>query len=515
MSPSKSPASSTTDVVQPPEIGESNSTSDRRLILKNTLFLTLGQAAGVPLSILMNAMMARFLGPAAIGMLYLGTTFCSFGFMAVDWGGNGALPGMVAQERSASGRLLGTSLAWRASMSLVVYASLALLCQVLGYDREMQLVLALVAVGYIAGSLAGAAQHTILGFERSDVSAYRAILEQLSALVFVAPILFLGGDLSAALVGHAAAVVVGLAFVWRFLKPTGVTPIAVSGATLKQLLVTGTPFVFVSVAALLQPYVDALYMAKMVSEDVIGWHASARRLIGFLIFPASALIGALYPTLCRLWTSDRQRFAQTTNGALRGTTLLVVPVALSCYLYPDIGVTLYSRDAFGPAEDNLRILAPYLFLLYFTMPLGIAILAAEKRRQWALVQSLCVVVSLVADPFLIPWFQERTGNGGLGVCAAAVLSEMAVLGFGIWLGPRGAFNRVFWKTLGLVSIAGVGMTAVALGLRSWLNSFLAAPLALGTYALVAWRIGAIDQSFIELARGYLGRKLSKFRQARS
>ncbi len=51
-----------------------------RLVVRNTIYLTLSQALTVPLAVLMNAMMARYLGPADFGFIYLAATLAGFGF---------------------------------------------------------------------------------------------------------------------------------------------------------------------------------------------------------------------------------------------------------------------------------------------------------------------------------------------------------------------------------------------------------------------------------------------------
>jgi O-antigen/teichoic acid export membrane protein len=242
----------------------------------------------------------------------------------------------------------------------------------------------------------------------------------------------------------------------------------------------------------------------------MGWFAVSRRLIGQLLFPASALLSALYPTLCRLYTSDLPAFIRTTRGALASVALLVVPVALGCLLYPEIGISIFSRKSFGPAEDNLRISSLFIFLVYFTMPLGICILAAGKQRAWSIVQSLCIVVSLVLDPILVPWFQTRNKNGGLGLSLAGVLSEVLVVACGIALAPRGIFDRRFARLLALALISGAAMTLVAYALRS-INSFIAAPIALCAYGVALVLTGAVEKQQIQAARALVSRKLSRSR----
>ena len=493
------------NVVEPIEgIREPTTDSDRRSsaqpVLRNTIFLTIGQVVGVPLSMLANAVTARYLGPAAFGYMYLGGAFNSFGFLVVEWGQGGVLPALVAADRARAGQLLGTSILWRCVGALAIYPVLIGLARVLGYGHEIRTVITLFFVGYTVSAISNVGQWIIIGFERVEVAAYRQILEQTAVLVVVLPILVLGGQLNAALVGHAVVTVIVLFYIWYSLRATNVGRLSVDLGTLRTLLRRGTPFVFMGLAMTLQPVIDATFIAKLASADVVGWHSAARRLVGFLIFPASALIGALYPTLCRLHVTDFEAFKRTTSSALRGTSLMVIPVALGCLLYPDIGIAFYDRKLFLPAEDNVRVLSLFVFLLYFTMPLGICVLAAGKQRVWMLVQSSCVVVSLVLDPLLVPWFQHRMGNGGLGVAVATVVSEVIVLGCGIWLAPRGIFNRGFWRSLIPAFVSGTAMVAIARALHL-ISSFVAAPIAVMAYVGCLWITGGVDEGFIaELRR---------------
>jgi O-antigen/teichoic acid export membrane protein len=353
-----------------------------------------------------------------------------------------------------------------------------------------------------------------MGFERVQVAAYRQILEQLAVLAIVVPILILGGGVNAALVGHAAVTVIVLLYVWGELPASQVGRLSVDLSTLNTLLRRGTPFVFLSVAMVLQPTIDAAFLSKLSPADVVGWYSAARRLIGFLIFPAGALVGALYPTLCRLHATDPEAFMRTARSALRGTSLLVMPVALGCLIYPDIGIALYSRNSFLPAEDNLRVLSLFLFLLYFSMPLGVCVMAAGRQRAWAVVQSSSVVVSLALDPVLVPRFQQRMGNGGLGLCVAAAVSEIIVFGCGIWLIPRGVVDRRFWRSLLPVIASAAAMMAVARVLRST-TSFVAAPIAVTAYVGCLWITGGLESSLFAPLKVAVDRVLSRRRQAPS
>jgi O-antigen/teichoic acid export membrane protein len=230
--------------------------------------------------------------------------------------------------------------------------------------------------------------------------------------------------------------------------------------------------------------------------------------VGLLIFPASALIGALYPTLCRLQVEDQGEFKRVSRDSLYGTALLAVPAAVGCGMFAELGVAIFDASKFGGSIAHLRVMSVFVFLVYFSMPLGTTILAANRQRAWALVQCVCIAFSIAGNPFLIPYFQRMTGNGAIGTCVMLVASEAVVVGCGVILAPRGIFNLQLMKSLALSALAGAAMAGVAWATKP-ISLFVAVPAALATYAVVAWFSGAVQVSTAEKLKGFVRRKLLK------
>jgi hypothetical protein len=126
-----------------------------------------------------------------------------------------------------------------------------------------------------------------------------------------------------------------------------------------------------------------------------------------------------------------------------------------------------------------------------------------------LVQGLCVAVSAILDPILVPLFQRRMGNGGVGICVATVISEALVVLCALGLAPRGIFDRNLLRTLALAAIAGASMALAAWLLRPFLSPFLAAPLAVGVYLVALWLTGAVDKAQLASLKSTIGRKFSR------
>jgi len=476
--------------------------------MRNAMFLVVAQVVGMPLSMLVNAIMARYLGPKDFGYVYLAGTFVAFGFRLLEWGQPGTLPAMVARDRSRAGEILGSGVLSRALLGTLVLAAVVALSVCLGYGAEFLVALVLVFASSVASSFTYACLDTVRGFERTDVTASTVFGQQALIALFVVPTLMSGAGLRGALTAQLVASVVVALVIFRALRSVGVGALSVRRETIRALFAEGAPFLVLSLVNVLQPNLDALLLSKLGSAEAVGWHAAARKLVGALVFPVDALTAALYPTLCRLHREDFMAYRQAVASALRTATIVVVPVALGSALYADVGIRIFSARTFGPAEDNLRVLALFVLLLYFSMTLGAALAAAGRQRAWAVGQSACIAISAIVDPVLVPWFQRRTGNGGLGVCVSTVMSEVLMVAIGFFLAPRGLMDKRLLKQLSIALLAGLAMAIVALLLaRCGMSPFFAAPIAALVYVVSLWGCGGLGAEQIEMLRGVVARKM--------
>lgn len=480
----------------------------QRLLARNAAVLMGAQVLATPLSVLISAMMGRHLGAEDFGYIFLAGTFAAFGSLFIQWGQNGTLPAAVARDPSHVGEVLGTGLAFQCVAGVVVYGVLALTALLLGYDLHFQTVLLITVITFGVNCLTVSCADAVRGLERTDVAALGVVGQQFSVALFVVPTLLLGGRLFSALMAQAVAGVLMLVVVWLAVRGVGVRSLSVSWPRLRGLLAEGTPFLALGLMLALQPSIDAVILSKLAPEDTVGWHAAARKLVGVLIVPAGAIVSALYPTLCRLYVANRESYLETARGALSSVAIVVVPVAVGTFAYADLGVQLFSSDSFGPVRDNLRFMALFLVLVYFTMTVGTVLLAAGVRRAWTITQFFCVLVSAVADPLLIPYFQRTYGNGGLGVCVATSISEVFMLGIGVWLAPAGMFSRALLKPLALAALSG-GAMGLAAWLLRWLTPWVAAPIGVTVYFAVLWLTGGITAEQIAPVKNFIGRKLRR------
>ena len=458
--------------------------------LRNALWLVAAPVVSAPLSLLINAVTARYLGPTDFGILYLAGTYTGFAFVLVEWGQFGALTGKIAADRTRAGELLGSAMVWRFAAAVVMAIVVLLLCALAGYGRPFLTVLILMFAATGLGTAAAAGQDAVRGFERTDFAALSYIGQQLLVGTISISVLLLGFGLRGLLLGQVAGAVIAVIFVLSMLPRLQIPRLLVRRETIVELFRAGRPFLVFVLVVQLQPLVDGAMMSHFASTEAIGWYAVSRRVIGIVIFPAAAIGGALYPTLVRQFATDREAARSTVQGALRVLALGVFPVALGCVLFPQLGVMIFNARTFAPAEQNVRVLAAWLFLMYFSIPLSQCINASGRQGRWAAVQFGCVIVSAIADPWLIGWFQAHRGNGGLGVCVASVASEVLMVIGAASLMPKGVLDRADFLLLRNPALAGVAMVVVGL-LAGRYGVLYGAVLSVLSYAAVLWATGEL------------------------
>ena len=468
-------------------------------VFRNASLLVLAQALTTPISIVVNAIAARVLGAKDFGHLYQALTFSTFVFLFVEWGQPNVLMAKVATHRASAGELLGSGIAFRVCAAVVAGLVVPCICIVAGYDRDFIFILSVAMLGATFATVAAACQDVLRGFERTDFAAASYVGWQLLSAAVVVPTLLLGGGLYGFLIAQVSCAAAGAVFVLKMMPRMRVPHLSVRGDAVKELVRSGQPFLWFGLVLTLQPLIDAAMLSKLAAPEAMGWYAAARKLVGVLTYPASALILALYPTLCRLRAESMESFRTNAAEALYAVSVAVVPLALGCALFPGLGVAIFGQQSYGPAQDDLRVLAPYVFLVYFSMPIGSCLASSGRQNVWTLVQLGCVLVSLILDPPLIRWFQEHGGNGGLGVCVAAVISELLMVIGGLLFLPSGILAKVPRAKLGVVLLSGVVMAAVA-AVSTALDEVLRAVLAVLAYCACLQVLGGFD--FLQV-RGFL------------
>jgi len=471
-------------------------------VLHNAAFLVLSQLTTTALSIVVSALLGRWLGAGDFGTLFLVTSNITLAYVFVDWGQQGYLVGSIAQDRRRSSELLGAAMVLRLGLAVVASSALVGIAHLLNYAAPVARLVAFMAVTFLPTTMVNAIALVLRGHERMDLEAVTTTsAAALNGVLTICAVL-LGGRLPAIIGAGGIAGLFALVIAVRNLRRISAPALSATARALRELFLGGAPFLVLNVAIAAHPYIDATILAKLAPATSVGWFGGANRILATLVFPAGVFGAACYPMLSRIAASEPARFGAVARSAIRPMVVLGVLAAAGTYLFADVGVSLvYSRQRFGPSIAVLQAFAPYLLLVFINMVLGYTLLANRGSHRSLFTAAKIVAFTLGAglDLLLVPHFQARYGNGGVGIALSCGASEIVMTIGAVALMPSGTLDRsvlgVFVRSL----CAGAAMLAAG-ALLSQLPLVVRLVVSLGTFAAAAVAFRLIGRDDLEMLR---------------
>ena len=463
-------------------------------LARNAFFLLAGQVGSTTLSIMLTAVLARWLGVVEFGVYYLVVTVSTFAYVVVDWGQNAYLT-RESVRREDSDRLLGGALVFRCAAAFVAALATVLLMKAVGYGSRTEFLALLAVVCGLSLALSLPYVYLFRSRNRMDLEAAVTVAAKALTLAVTVPALVLGGGLPSALlmqaVGGAGALLVAVLLA----RNIGLKARRPEWRILQELTRRGAPIAFFFVVSAAQPFVDSIVLAKLAPPEVVGWYGAARNIMGVLFAPALILATASFPELSRL-----SRSPPGLRRELRANLRLLLGLGglagVGTFLFADVAVGLiYGRGHFDPAARVLQAFAPVLPLFFIDILFGYTIIAAGRTRQMAAVKLLSVAVSTGLAILLIPVCQARLGNGGIGTVLAFGCSEVLMLTAFLWW-LRGVVDRHAFQDFLRAAAAAGGTLAIFWALPS-MSPWLAIPLCVAVFAALALVSGLVLRTDVD------------------
>jgi O-antigen/teichoic acid export membrane protein len=457
------------------------------------LFLLAGQVATSVLSLILTAILGRWLGAVEFGNYYLLVALSAFAYVFVDWGQSAYLIRESARRRDDSDFMLGGALAFRAAVAFVAALALAMLVRVLNHDSRTEFLALIAVVCGLPFALSQAYGYMFRGRDRMDLDAAVAVTGKALTVVVTVPVVVLGGGLPAVLlmqaVGSAGALLVAV----HLAHNIGLKAQCPDRGILQELACGGAPIAVFFLAMAAQPFVDAIVLSALAPPEVVGWYGAARTIMLAIFAPATILAAASFPEFSRASGSvaDLRRALRVPLRLLLGLAALAT---VGTYLFADVAVSLiYGRGHFDSAAAVLKMFAFVLPLLFVDMLFATAITAVGKIKEISLVKALSVGVSTGLAILFIPLCQARFDNGGIGLVLAFGSSEVLMLAAVVRLLPRGAVYRGALLDFLRAAVSAAGTVVIIWALPT-ITPWVAVPACVAVFVTLALASGLVRRT---------------------
>jgi len=479
--------------------------SPRGSLARNALHLVMGQVTTMALGILFSAALGRTLGAGDFGLYFLITSFSNFALVVVDWGQQFFGIRAVARSPERGGDLLGTGLVLRAVGTALVCVPTGLSAWALGYDARTSWF----AVAFVALSLPlFLAQNfgvVFRGHDRMGLDATVSVTNRAVGLILALAVLGLGLGLGGVVVTQGLAGLAALAMAAWLYRRVAHGPLRFSRSTAWEILGGGTAIVTMTLATNVQPYIDAVLLSKLVPKEAVGWYGAAKSLMGTLLAPSLILGSAAFPRLSRA-AGNTPLFHREVTIAQRPMVWLGGLAAVGTWTFADTAIrVVYGKQHFAPAGIILGVFGLSLFLVFIDVLLGNALTALGRSTSFSLVKIGTVVMATALELALIPYCQQRWGNGGLGVVMAFLVAEVVLFSGSLFLMPRGTIGTSILVE-GVRALAAAGVTGLFLRWLPPVTPWLGIPLCIAVFTLCSMALGLLRRSDLHALRAQLRRE---------
>jgi O-antigen/teichoic acid export membrane protein len=485
----------------------------RQTLARNTFWYGVVTVAGLAAGLLMSVVLARGLGPAAMGdysyllwLMRLVTAVATLGFAVAT---ARYTAGALARDEGA---VAGAYLQWLVRRQAVVAAavSAAALSVAFAVPAPLRWPLVAAVAGVLPTTLEGIYAHAAYGAQRYDLTTLVSGIKMVLYLAVALAVVALGGGILGLMVGATAVTVVSCALQRRHarqLYPETGAPLAPDArAELRAYLIP------LSAVAILDMVVwdrsEVFFLRLHGTSEAIAFYSVAFGLASRAMVAPEIVAGTLLPALASLHgRGDRDEFQRVYREAMRLVMLVGAPLtAVVTALAPGFVVLLYG--------DPYRPVAPLLGPLLAVALVGVlrevawAALRAIGDRRWTLHATWTSAVANVGlAALLIP------GLGTWGAVAANASAQIvaSVLAF-VAIGAR-AGCRLPLLALGRIALAAAGAGAVAhaiagdsqeparlvAGVIAGAAAFLLAAVVLRDVGAREWRLLVMAVPFLSAA----------------
>ena len=438
-----------------------------------TQFLTWAMAA------VFTLFLPRYLHDTGMGKLGIVTSIATVIGVLVPLGTSQVIVKELARDPSKEAPLLAAGLTLRGGLGLLALPLAYVVTHVLGYSREMCLLVLVGIPGTVIFIINDAFSTIYQGREQLAGFNRATLLDKVGYGLGVIGLVLLKAPLWMIVAVASVSGLITLSFYAYGLRAVLKTLRLPRWDELRSLAVLSLPFMGVKVFQTLYGQTDAIVLGALATEQEAGWYTVAFRLIGTAMFFPMALIFALLPTLSRRHhEGDTEGFASLARRSLDITFLVGLPIAAVAVCLPKQIITLLYGPGYAPAAPVLAVAGVGMLLYFVTAVLGTLIIAMDR-------QAVQAKSALVACVFGIPLCALGTylghrlwSNAALGAMVTDVLVEV-YLGMVYFRAlPRSLFQGGMAARLGRYVLAALPMLlGLALCLASPLGLWGVLPCA--------------------------------------
>lgn len=407
----------------------------------NSVWLSLERFGTATLSLIVAAMVARYLGPADFGKLaYAFSIAAMFAVL-----GHLGMEGIIVRELKSDPQKITETLGTVFGLKLVAY-SIAALCLLLfafltpGHDREDQYIFLFSSI-FIAASALNFISSWFLSRLEGRTIALTHLAGTITSLCFKVALIFAGASVIWFGAANMLSIFVAAALMFiAFKRQDGpaISKWSFSSERARKLLSEGGIVFVGSIFAIIYLKIDLVMLRWLSEERVVGEYAVAAQISEAAYIIPSAIVASVFPRLIEIKETRPVDYEWRFQQVFDTLFLASLGVVAGVYLFGGWLLGHLFGSAYSASSTILLVhilAAPFIFMRY---AFSRWILIEHVAIYSVLTQGAGAFLNVFLNLILIPQM------GGIGAAIATVVSYVTAsyLSLAIWSRTRPIFIKM-------------------------------------------------------------------------
>lgn len=390
----------------------------RRLARGATLLLA-SEIAGRGLTIVSMLVVARVLGPTALGQLAIAQAVVTYAGVLGDGGLTTLTQRTMVREPAQAERLAGTTTSVQIALSTLLVIAVLGVSAVLPLDPAVRHLVIVLSPMLVVQAL----NFTYILQAREQIRALAVVrtLGQVAVASLCVTLVIITNSSTWVAVAIWTGALLADVLCFGALHSSGFRLRLPDWDVGKHLLRSGWPYLSVSLLSQVLTNFDVLVIGATRSSQEVGEYTAAYRILQFTIGLVGLVVAVTFPEMVRRFHDDRPAFSSFITTLIRQSTRVGYALtALVAVTAPQIVSILYGVE-YQQSGFILAVLFLAVPLAYCNSLLGQGLLAAGRERSYVANIAVTAAVVIAGVLVLVPQY------GPKAAAAVAVAGEVVTL----------------------------------------------------------------------------------------
>lgn len=376
------------------------------------------------LSLFVGILTARYLGPSNYGLINYAGAYVAFFTSLCNLGINSIIVKNFVDHPDEQGETIGSTLMLRflsSALSCGIIFAISLFAD--AGEPTTILVVALCSISLIFHIF-----ETFNFWFQSRYESKRTAIATFTAYVVTSIYKIILLILNKSVIWFAFATSVDYIAVavllYIFYKKAGGPKLSFSFAKSRQLLGSSYHFILSGLMVAIYGYTDKFMLKQMLDSTEVGYYSTATAICGMWVFVLQALIDSMYPTIMRLYKTDKAAFERKNKQLYCMVFYVSVLVSIVFSLLATLIIRILYGAEFMGAVSPLRIVTWYTAFSYLGVARNAWVVCENKQKYLKYMYLSAAIINIALNALLIPiWAASGAAFASLitQICTSLVL----------------------------------------------------------------------------------------------